>query len=209
MANRTYRMSKRAESLDATRERIVAAAMALHGEQGVVTTTHTEIAARAGVGPATVYRHFPTLGSLVVACGAQVQDAIRPPAAEDAPRLFAGFVTRRERLERLVAELDGFYERGARFIAAADRDRDRVPELDVFARQRDADIEALVGEAVGPDAPESTTRLVVALTAFPVWTSLKRLGAPPAEFRRVWLRLLACAIAAAARGTDSPDIPGA
>ena len=206
MANRTYRMSKRAETLDATRERIVEATMALHGEQGVVATSHTEIAARAGVGAATVYRHFPTLGSLVEACGAQVRETIRPPVPEDAPGLFAGLGTRRERLERLVAELDAFYERGARFIAAAERDRDRVPELDASVRQREAGVEALVREAIGPD-PESATRLVVALTSFPVWMSLKRLDAPPADFRRMVVRLLACAIAAA-QGPGGRDVAG-
>ena len=43
----------------------------LHYEQGVAATSYVQIAERAGVGPATVYRHFPTLGSLVEACGAQ------------------------------------------------------------------------------------------------------------------------------------------
>ena len=205
MANRTYRMQRRAETLDATRERIVEATMALHGEQGVVATSHTEIAARAGVGAATVYRHFPTLGSLVEACSAQVRETIRPPMPEHAPGLFAGLGTRRERLERLVAEVDAFYERGARFIAAAERDRDRVPELDASCRRREAGIEALVREALGPDAPKSTTRLALALVAFSVWMSLRRLGAPPAEFRRTMLRLLACAIAVAGEESDRLD----
>ena len=69
MAGREYRMRKRAEGLDATRERIVEATAALHYEQGVEATSYVQIAERAGVGPATVYRHFPTLGSLVEACG--------------------------------------------------------------------------------------------------------------------------------------------
>jgi AcrR family transcriptional regulator len=188
-------MSKRAESLEATRERIIEATMALHGEQGVAATSHTEIAARAGVGAATVYRHFPTLGSLVEACGAQVREAIRPPMPEDAPGLFAGLGTRRERLERLVAELDAFYERGARFIAAAERDRDRVPELAAFARQGEAGVEALVSAAIGADLPESATRLAVAVASFPVWMSLKRLDEPAAELRRLMVRMLTCAIA--------------
>ena len=203
MANRTYRMSRRAEALDATRERIVEATMALHGEQGVVATSHTEIAARAGVGPATVYRHFPTLGSLVEACSAQVREAIRPPVPEDVPGIFDGLGTRVERLERLVAELDAFYERGAPFIAAAERDRERVPELDASVRRSEAGIEALVRAAIGPDAAEPTVRLVMALTSFPVWMSLKRLGEPPAEVRRLIVRVVRCAIAPADAALDS------
>ena len=59
---RKYQMKKRAEARDETRERIVRATMALHDEQGVATTSFADIAERAGVGPATVLRHFPTLG---------------------------------------------------------------------------------------------------------------------------------------------------
>ena len=80
-----------------------------------------------------------------------------------------------------------------------------MPELDAFVRQREAGVEALVRAAIG-SAPESTTRLAVALTSFPVWLSLKRLDAPPADFRGMVVRLLACAIAAAQPpgGRDAP-----
>ena len=94
MAGREYRMRKRAEGFDATRERIVEAAAALHYRQGVAATSYVQIAEQAGVGPATVYRHFPTLGSLVSACGANVWDAIRPPVPENAPAVFAGLAAR-------------------------------------------------------------------------------------------------------------------
>ena len=150
MAGREYRMRKRAEGLDATRERIVEATAELHYEQGVEATSYVQIAERAGVGPATVYRHFPTLGSLVEACGASVWDEIQPPTPENAPAVFAGLETRQERLEHLVAELDAFYDRGAVWLGHAARDRDRVPELDAFLRHVDAGVEALVREAVGP-----------------------------------------------------------
>ena len=93
MAGREYRMRKRAEGFDATRERIVEATAALHYEQGVGATSYVQIAERAGVGPATVYRHFPTLGSLVEACGVTVWEAIQPPLPENAPALFAGLET--------------------------------------------------------------------------------------------------------------------
>jgi AcrR family transcriptional regulator len=187
-------MRKRAEGFDATRERIVEATAALHYEQGVVATSYVQIAERAGVGPATVYRHFPTLGSLVSACGANVWEAIRPPVPEAAPAVFAGLAGRTPRLERLVAELDAFYDRAAVRLGIAARDRDRVPELDAFLRQVEAGVEALVREALGPGSPEAAIRLVKALSDVSVWLSLKRLEAPPAEFRRTMVRLLDCAI---------------
>jgi AcrR family transcriptional regulator len=204
MAERKYRMRKRAEGSDATRERIVEATAALHYEQGVAATSYIQIAERAGVGPATVYRHFPTLGLLVSACGANIWNEIRPPIPENAPAVFAGIAEGRPRLERLVAELDAFYERGAVRLGIAARDRDRVPELDEFLRQVEAGVEALVREAIGAGSPEAVIRLTMALADVSVWLSLKRLDAPSAEFRRTMVGLLDCASALAAQGHESP-----
>ena len=202
MAGREYRMQKRAEGSDATRERIVEATAALHYEQGVAATSYVQIAERAGVGPATVYRHFPTLGSLVSACGATVSEEIQPPTPESAPAAFVGFDKRRQRLERLVAELDAFYDRAAVWLGHAARDRDRVPGLDEFLQHVDAGVEAMVREAVGPGSEDAATRLAVALADVAVWRSLKRLDTSPAEFRRTMVRLLACAITVAAQGSE-------
>jgi len=207
MAGRGYRMRKRAEGFDATRERIVEATAALHYEQGVGDTSYVQIAERAGVGPATVYRHFPTLGSLVQACGVAVWEEIRPPQPEDAPALFAGLESRQERLERLVAELDAFHDRAAVWLAIAARDRDRVPELDAFLRHVDAGLQALVRGAIGAEVPEAAIRLATALADVSVWRSLKRLDAPPDEFRRTMVRLLKCAIAVSRSEPDCPDLP--
>lgn len=204
MTGRKYQLRKRAEGLDATRERIVEATAALHYEQGVVATSYIQIAERAGVGPATVYRHFPTLGSLVEACGAHVYETIQPPMPENAPVVFAGLDTRQQRLERLVAELDAFYNRGAVNLGVAARDRDRVPELDAGLRQVEAGVEALVREAVGAEASEAVIRLMTALADVSVWRSLKRLDVAPAEFRRTLVGLLDCASKLAAQGQENP-----
>ncbi len=48
------------------RERILAAAEEVFGELGAQTSTE-EVARRAGVGVATVFRHFPTQADLVEA----------------------------------------------------------------------------------------------------------------------------------------------
>jgi AcrR family transcriptional regulator len=203
MAGRKYQLRKRAEGLDATRERIVEATAALHYEQGVAATSYIQIAERAGVGPATVYRHFPTLGSLVEACGANVAAVTQPPIPENAPAVFAGLTERGQRLERLVAELDAYYGRASVWLGIAARDRDRVPELDGFLRQVDAGVEALVREAVAAGSSEAEIRLMTALADVSVWQSLKRLDAPQAEFRRMMAGLLDCATGLAAQGQES------
>jgi AcrR family transcriptional regulator len=65
---RTYTKSKRAEHEAETRQRIVEAAMTLHGEIGPQATTISMIAERAGVQRHTVYAHFADELSLLTAC---------------------------------------------------------------------------------------------------------------------------------------------
>jgi AcrR family transcriptional regulator len=65
---RKYRLKVRAERERQTRQRIVQAAVDLHGEIGPVRTTISAIAERAGVQRHTFYRHFPDERSLFEAC---------------------------------------------------------------------------------------------------------------------------------------------
>ena len=67
---RPYRKHRRAELEQQTRERIVEAAVDLHGSVGPARTTVSGVAERAGVQRATVYRHFPDDESLFAACSA-------------------------------------------------------------------------------------------------------------------------------------------
>jgi AcrR family transcriptional regulator len=195
---RRYRMTKRADAHGETRDRIVRATMALHDEQGVATTTFADIAERAGVGPATVLRHFPTLGSLVVACGQHVAEEMRPLTAADTARLFTGLATAAARLERLVSEIDAFYERGSFRLIAAGNDRDRVPELDQFLKMVDAGLEALIREALVDEVPsEPLISVLMALCSVSVWQRLNRANLNSTKRQAILLDLLTCAIASA------------
>src|SRR5688500_5791576 len=60
MSPRKYDMSRRASAVAETRRRIIDATRALHTERGIAATSWDDIAARAGVGVGTVYRHFPS-----------------------------------------------------------------------------------------------------------------------------------------------------
>jgi AcrR family transcriptional regulator len=71
MMARTYRLKRRAEIQEETRQRIVDAAIELHETLGPSATTISEIAERAGVGRVTVYRHFPDEPALLRACSGQ------------------------------------------------------------------------------------------------------------------------------------------
>ena len=67
-SQRSYRLGRRQATIDATRERIVAAAFDLHATVGPSRTSISAIADRAGVQRHTVYSHFPDLDSLFEAC---------------------------------------------------------------------------------------------------------------------------------------------
>lgn len=79
---RKYELKQRAESLSATRARIVSATVELHNSLGPARTTISAIAARAGVQRLTVYRHFPDERSLFEACSGHwaAQNPLPDPA---------------------------------------------------------------------------------------------------------------------------------
>lgn len=68
---RPYRLNRRAESQDRTRQKIVEAAIGLHQTKGIAATSMGDIADRAKVGKVTVYRHFPDEAALVGACSGE------------------------------------------------------------------------------------------------------------------------------------------
>jgi len=68
---RSYRLKRRAERQDWTRQKIIEAAIDLHQAKGLAGTTTSDIAKRAKVGRVTIYRHFPDEESLVRACSGQ------------------------------------------------------------------------------------------------------------------------------------------
>jgi AcrR family transcriptional regulator len=65
------------------RDRVVAAAAGLFAERGLATSVE-QVAARAGVGKATVYRSFPTKEHLVAAVAIERLDALRELALQAA-----------------------------------------------------------------------------------------------------------------------------
>lgn len=203
---RHYRMNKRAAARDETREKIVRATIALHDEQGVATTTFADVAERAGVGPATVLRHFPTLGSLVMACGQHVAEEMRPPTPDDAARLFAGQSGTPARLRRLIGEIDDFYTRGSLRLLAAGNDRDRVPELDQFLKMVDAGLEALLREALIAEQPsDALIAALMALCSVTVWKRLTNAGFAAADRQSLLADLANSAIASVRpQGPASP-----
>ncbi len=73
----------------ANRERILAAAEAVFGDHGAVGSTE-EVARRAEVGIATVFRHFPTKAALIEAALVRHFDLLNDQVAELADRADPG-----------------------------------------------------------------------------------------------------------------------
>lgn len=177
MSPRRYEMRARGAAVEATRGRIVEAAKQLHAEKGALATGWDEIATRAGVSPATVYRHFPSLESLVPACAASVFRVIGLPTPKQAAEIFRGITSPRARIERLIRSTCECYARGEGWLHAARREEELIPPLArAVALQRES-LRVLIRAALaGRRASTATTSVLLALSDFPFWKSLKDAG---------------------------------
>lgn len=82
MKKRKYTKTRRAETQEQTRDRIVEAAMLLHETVGPAHTSIKAVAEQAGVQRLTVYRHFPDDISLFQACTSHWLELNPPPQPE-------------------------------------------------------------------------------------------------------------------------------
>jgi AcrR family transcriptional regulator len=127
--NRRYELKERARRQEQTRERIVAAAVALHTSVGPARTTISGIADRAGVERHTVYAHFPDDRALFRACSAHWEARHPLPDVES----LAGIEDPVRRLRRALGEMYAWYE---------------SVEVDLALILRDASVVPACGEAV-------------------------------------------------------------
>jgi AcrR family transcriptional regulator len=174
MSPRKYDMSKRAAAVARTRQRIVDATRELHSEQGIAATSWDDIAARAGVGVGTVYRHFPSLDELIPACGEITMHVVALPHAATLPPLFEDATEPAERIERLVREAFAIYERSAPELRAIRREADVHPRVAQDRDDLDTSLSALVDTALGPlDASQQDRAVARALVDLNTWEALR------------------------------------
>lgn len=154
-----------------TRRRIVEAAFALHGERGILGTKPQEIAARADVALTTYYKHFPTLGDLVRACGAHGLELTPPPD----PAILAGLPPDPAvRIEAAVRALFAFYEAREGFLYTGRTEERFFPEIQFgmahLRELQNAFVRGAMGAGVGPEA----VGVARALMDFWAWRTLRR-----------------------------------
>ena len=178
MSPRKYDRTRRASAVAQTRRRIIDATRALHTEQGISATSWDDIAARAGVGVGTVYRHFPSLDELIPACGEVSMGVVALPDPDRVPALFDGVDAPAERIERLVREVFAIYERGAPELRAIRNEPDVHPHVAEAAEDLEASLTALVDAAGITPANRAVVRAMIDLGT---WQSLRDQGLGPAE----------------------------
>jgi len=170
---RRYELKARAAAQQATRDRIAAAAAALHEEVGVGKTTIADVARRAGVQRLTVYNHFPDLETLLPACSAHW--LVEHPMPDLAPAF--ALADPAERLRAALTALYGWYRENAPMQLRVHGERATVPELDAWmARSADVALATLAdGLAAGFEHPDARALVALALD-FWTWRRLDREG---------------------------------
>jgi AcrR family transcriptional regulator len=169
---RTYTLKRRAEQQAETRQRIVEAAVDLHGSVGPALTTISMVAERAGVQRHTVYAHFPDERSLLMACSGLVQE--RSPLPDAAPWRDIG--DPHERLRTGLSAVYGWYERNADVAGCVLRDAEQHPLVREIAAIRFAPFMAAWHEVLGAKLTAKQRAVLRLALSFFTWRTLVREG---------------------------------
>ncbi len=165
-------MLRRAAHTAETKRRIVDAAVALHREQGALTTKPAEIAARANVALPTYYKYFPSLGTLVTACTARGRELIPPPSIDAIAALAPDPALR---IPQMVRTLFGYYEARDPWLYAGRTEERFIPEvrpvLERLRELRDAFVRAAFAQT---EADRLIAAPITALVDYWAWRTLRR-----------------------------------
>jgi AcrR family transcriptional regulator len=118
-----YKLNKRAEREEETRQRIVDAAVTLHRELGPSRTSILALSRRAGVSRPTIYRHFPDQKSLLAACSGHTRTLNPPPTLA----AWAELVDPERRLAVALTQVFEYYAANESILAHVLRDAEHDP----------------------------------------------------------------------------------
>jgi AcrR family transcriptional regulator len=194
---RRYEKKARAANEQATRMRIIEAAMDLHGSIGPARTSISAIADRAGVRRATVYRHFPDERSLFLGCSGTFAE--RNPMPD--PATWASIPAPEQRLTQALDALYAWYERVEPMLTALMRDIDKVAIVKELQDGRFAYVESIEdGLAPGWGARGKAARRLRATIGlaldFLAWRTLHERGLSRADA----IDVMSAAVRAASEG---------
>lgn len=178
---RSYKMGRRAQAQEETRQRIVEATMALHEEVGLRATSICAIAERAGVQRLTVYRHFPDDDAVFSACTGEWTR--RNPAP--GPELWEGIDDPAKRVSAALSAYYRYYSGTHRMWSVGHREGHDV----AVVRQLLAEYDQSLGElakslATGRRGSKAYKRAVGTIhhaLSFPAWELMQQHGLDDGE----------------------------
>lgn len=184
MAPRTYVLGKRAETAEATRQRILDATLEIYREVGIPATTLKAVAERADVSRGSILHHFGSADGLLGAVLDVVLDSLDLPD----PAVLEAIASRDDRIRSFVGEMVDFQERTAHLWPIFEAEMQR-PEL----KQREATYWSWLGRlqaaALGPQLstnPAANAALVSCIHPATVGTFLwafEQAGLPRGDAR--------------------------
>ena len=167
---RTYTQTRRAAQQAETRQRIVEAAVELHGTIGPAQTTVSMVAERAGVQSHTYYAHFPDERSLLMACSGLALE--RDPLPEPEP--WRAITEPQERLRTGLRALYDWYERNAELTGCVLRDAEHHALVKEISALRYGPVMAAYGEVLGAKLTAKQRAMLHLALSFFTWRTLAR-----------------------------------
>jgi AcrR family transcriptional regulator len=174
LVTRKYELKRRAEKQAETRRRIVEATIELHRTKGPGRTSLSEVARLAGVQRHTLYRHFPEMRELFLACSGQF--GLEHPPPDVAPWLEISDPERR--LRRGLVDLYTFYEQVEEMYVRVVRDAEYDPLTREISQLRQGQLMGPIRDAllaVVPRKARARAAFKLALD-FRAWRRLARDG---------------------------------
>jgi AcrR family transcriptional regulator len=169
---RNYTLKRRAEKQAETRQRIVEAAVELHGSVGPALTTFSMIAERAGVQRNTLYAHFPDERSMLLACSGLAMERDPLPAAED----WRDIKDRRDRLGVGLRAIYDWFERNEQLAGCILRDAEFHSLTRDITEMRMGPYLTAYREILGAGLSAKQKAVLVLALSFFTWRTLVRDG---------------------------------
>ncbi|RYE10867.1 MAG: TetR family transcriptional regulator [Hyphomicrobiales bacterium] len=167
---REYVKARRAEQEGETRQRIVEAALALHGEVGPNRTTISMIAERAGVQRHTVYAHLPDDRAVFMACSGL--HAEREPLPS--PEGWAAIDEPAARLTAGLSALYGWFAKNEAVVAHVLADAEQNATLGEVSQLRFGEPLAAIRASLVKGLDARGKAALVLATSFYTWRTLTR-----------------------------------
>ena len=188
---RSYTKGKRAEHEAETRQRIVEAALALHGEIGPNGTTISLIAERAGVQRHTVYAHLPDERSTLMACSGMHMERAPLPS----PDGWSGLDEPEARLRAGLSALYGWFERNEQLLALVFRDAETNDTLREVSELRFGGPLGAIYQSLATGLPPGAAPALTLALSFHTWRTLGRnAGLDTSKAVDLMVRTVRCAV---------------